>query len=97
MDYYRIQAGLPDRFRALGFRESNCINRDDVRTWCCHGYWQLYISLWLKDHRLGPRILECQVYSHLDVNSDDPIEKQKQACAAKAAFDVSQYAPWALS
>ena len=52
MNWYRVQWGLPDRFAALGWRESNCRNEDSVRTFCCHGYWQLYVSLHLSDWRL---------------------------------------------
>ena len=94
MNFYRVQWGLPERFSALGWRESNCRNEDGVRTFCCHGYWQLYTSLHLQDHRLAPRMELCGVSSHYDLNSDNPLEKQKQACAAKALFDVVGYSAW---
>jgi hypothetical protein len=96
MAFYRVQAGLPDRFQALGWRESNCRNEDQVRTFCCHGYWQMYTSLHVRDHRLAPRMAACGVFSHHDLNSDDPLEKQRQACAAKALFDVVGYSAWSL-
>ena len=94
MNFYRVQWGLPERFSALGWRESNCRNEDGVKTYCCHGYWQLYTSLHLKDHRLQPKMEFCGVSSHYDLNSDNPLEKQKQACAAKALFDVVGYSAW---
>lgn len=98
MDWWFVQAGLPLKdFHWRGVRESNCINRDDVRTWCCHGYLQLYISLWITDHRLGPLLAACDVRSHEDVNSNTPLDKQRQACAAKAAYDVVGLSPWATS
>lgn len=97
MTWYRINAGLPARFDQLGWRESNCRNEDAVRTYCCHGYWQLYISLWLTDHRMAPRLAACGVDSAQDVNSDTPGDKWRQGCAAKAAFDVVGYSAWASS
>ena len=98
MEFYRIQAGLPERFQAIGYRESRCLNRDDVRTFCCHGWWQLYVSVQLADHRAGPVFRDyCAIYSHDDVNSDTPLDKQRQACGAKALFDIVGYTAWALT
>lgn len=96
MGFYRQQWGLPPVFDQLGYRESRCLNRDDVKTFCCHGYWQLYTSLHLRDHRLAPKLAACEVRSHHDLNSDDPLEKQKQACAARALYDVVGLEAWAL-
>lgn len=95
MTWYRVQAGLPAKFDRLGWRESNCRNEDAVRTFCCHGYWQLYVSLHLRDHRLASRYAACGVDSADDVNSDTPIDKWRQACAAKAVHDV-QPGAWNL-
>lgn len=94
MGFYRAQAGLPERFNTLGRRESDCRNEDNVKTWCCHGYWQMWTSLHLDDPRMAPKMVECGVLSHHDLNSDNPLEKQKQACAAKALYDVAGYQPW---
>ena len=94
MNFYRVQWGLPAKFSALGWRESNCRNEDGVRTYCCYGYWQLYTSLHLKDQRLRPKMEWCGVFSSNDLNSDNPLEKQKQACAARALFDVVGYSAW---
>jgi hypothetical protein len=97
MSWYRQRAGLPARFDALGWRESNCRNEDGVRTGCCHGYLQLNVSLHLRDHRLAGRYHECGVYSYADVNSDTPGDKLRQMCAAKALFDVVGYSAWSTS
>ena len=98
MEFYRVQAGLPDRFQALGYRESRCLNRDDVRTWCCWGHYQLWVDLHLRDHRAGPVFRDhCAIYSYDDVNSNTPLDKQRQACGAKALFDIVGYQAWALS
>ena len=96
MHWYRQRAGLPARFDALGWRESNCRNEDGVRTYCCYGWWQLNVGLHLRDHRLAGRYHQCGVYSYADVNSDTPGDKLRQACAAKALFDVVGYSAWAL-
>ncbi len=97
MHWYRVSAGLPARFDALGWRESNCRNEDRVRTSCCHGWWQLNVGLHLRDHRLAPRYRACGVTSYTDVNSDTPNDKRRQACAAKALFDVVGFSAWSTS
>lgn len=95
MNFYRVQWGLPDRFAGLGWRESNCRNEDGVRTWCCYGYWQNYISSHLRAPGYAYRIkTECQVDGADDINSDIPIEKQKQACVTAVVWQVSGYGPW---
>jgi len=94
MNFYRVQWGLPERFNAIGWRESNCRNEDGVRTSCCHGYWQMWTALHLDDHRLAPKMNFCGVFSYQDLNSDNPLEKQKQACAAKALYDTVGYSAW---
>jgi len=94
MSFYRQQWGLPYQFDQIGWRESNCRNEDGVRTSCCHGYWQLWTSLHLQDHRLVDKMHLCGVWSHHDLNSDTPIEKQRQACAARMLFDVVGYSAW---
>lgn len=96
MNWYRRAVGLPEVFASLGWRESNCRNEDAVKTFCCHGYWQMYTSLHLRDHRLAPKMNNCGVYSHYDLNSDTPGDKRRQACAAKALYDTVGLTPWAL-
>lgn len=95
-NFYRVQWGLPERFNKLAWRESNCRNEDGVKTYCCHGYLQLYVSYQIKDHRVVDRYHECGVYSHEDLNSDTPIEKQRQLCAASVLYDIEGFSPWAL-
>lgn len=96
MHWYRVSAGLPARFDSLGWRESNCRNEDGVHTSCCYGWWQLNVTLHLRDHRLVDRYHACGVYSYRDVNSDTAGDKRRQACAAKALFDVVGYSAWSL-
>jgi hypothetical protein len=94
MMFYLTQRGFPEQFRRIGWRESNCRNEPEVRTYCCHGYLQLYVSIHLKDHRLGPKYAECGVASHHDINDVDPVSKQRHACAARALYDVQGIAAW---
>ena len=96
MDFYRRQWGLPDRFNQLGWRESRCTNDDQVRTWCCYGYLQLYVTLHLSDLRLILHYHACEVDEPGDVDSDSPYDKQRQMCAAAALYDVVGYQAWAL-
>lgn len=96
MEFYRIQRGLPAYFGAerwqMGWKESNC--RNNVSSFCCHGYWQLYVSLHLKDHRLAPLYKECGISSVSDVLGNEPIQKQKNACGAAAVLSVSGCQAW---
>jgi hypothetical protein len=93
MSFYRQQFGLPARFDGIGWRESNCRNEDGVHTSCCWGYWQLH------QMHLGGEVYarNCDVHSYRDVNSDNPLEKQKQACAAKQLYDAAGTSPWAAT
>lgn len=92
--FYRVQAGLPDVFDRLAWRESNC--RNDVRTYCCYGIWQLYFTQHLADARMRPRYALCGIDSVSDYYGNDPSQKQKQACATKALYDVVGLSPWSL-
>lgn len=94
MSWYRQRVGLPARFDQLGWRESNCRNEDGVHTSCCYGWWQLNVGLHLRDPRIAPRYAACGVDSYLDVNSDTPGDKSRQACAAKALYDVVGLSAW---
>ena len=90
--FYRIQFGLPDAFDGLAWRESNC--RNDVRTSCCFGLWQLYVSLHLRDARLAPSYAECGVDDPGDVFGPSALAKQRNACAAAAVYAVSGGGAW---
>jgi hypothetical protein len=96
--FYREQAGLPDVFDALAYRESRCRNEDSVRTFCCYGAWQNYISSHLsRQSAYRERIInECQVRGADDINSDNPLEKQKSACVTAVVYSISGLRPWAL-
>jgi len=97
MHWYRANAGLPARFDAIGWRESNCRNEDGVHTSCCYGYWQLNVGLHMRDGRIAPKYRACGVDSYTDVNSDTPGDKLRQACAAKALYDVVGLSAWAAT
>jgi hypothetical protein len=98
MMFYGRQFGLPERFAGIGWRESNCRNEDAVRTYCCHGYWQLYFTVNSADHRTGPRWRdECSIYYATDFNSNTAIEKQRQACGAGVLYDIVGTAPWSAT
>lgn len=94
MSFYRQQAGLPAVFDRIGWRESNCRQEDGVRTYCCYGYLQLYVTLFLKDGRMAPRAAACGVNGINDVNSDTPIDKQRHMCLANALYEVDGMSPW---
>jgi len=96
MHRYRIAAGLPAIFDQLGWRESRCLNTVTSRTGCCVGYWQLFVTLHLRDPRVAPRYALCGVRSAADVIGDDRRAKRRQACAAKALLDVAGIGAWSL-
>jgi hypothetical protein len=97
MSYYRAQWGLPASFDTLGWRESGCRNEETVRTFCCYGYWQLYISTFVRDLRAGPRLAaECSVYSSVDVDGNNPADKQRQACAAAVMYSIQGVGAWSV-
>lgn len=96
MNWYRKYVGLPERFDSLGYRESRC--RNDVRTFCCYGYWQNYISSHLSPNsRYRNRIInECDVHGVSDIYGNLPEQKLGQACVTKVVYDISGYVPWRL-
>lgn len=73
MDFYRAQWHLPPVFTSMGFRESSCDNKAENS--CCHGYWQIHERYW--DY-----IPVCDVYNIYSLQGDDPLAKQRNACAA---------------
>jgi hypothetical protein len=94
MRFYANQFGLPARFDSIGWRESNCRNEDGVRTSCCHGYWQLH-QMHFRPGNIMDR--NCNADSFEDVNSDNPLDKQRQACAAKQLYDQVGLSPWSAT
>lgn len=96
MTWYRIQAGLPDRFDGIGYRESRC--RNDVRTWCCFGHFQNFLSSHLSSQsQYRPGIINvCKVTQVSDFYGTHPLQKQKQACVTRIVYDISGFSPWAL-
>lgn len=107
MNFYRLQWGLPERFGdyprsgprskwGLGWRESNCRNEEGVKTYCCYGWWQLYFTLHARDAHMSKVYARCEVYSIWDYNGDEPLDKQKMACATAGLYALNGYSPWAL-
>lgn len=107
MNFYRVQWGLPYQFSdqprtgprsswGYGWRESNCRNEEGVRTYCCYGYWQLYFSIHMADARMSKVYAACEIDQISDYNGDEPLDKQKQACAAAGLFKTMGYSPWKL-
>ena len=92
MNFYRVQMGLPEgwsdqprtgpkRWWGLGWRESNC--RNDVKTFCCYGYWQI---AWANRNAHGYKtagvFTNCGVRYLSDWFGSAPEQKQKSACIA---------------
>ena len=93
MLFYARQFGLPDSFSTrIGWRESNCRNEDGVHTSCCWGYFQLHEMHFRNHPEIYGRI--CGAYSYQDVNSDNPLDKQRQACSAKQLYDAVGMSAW---
>ena len=94
MDWYINYVGLPSVFHGLGWRESNCKN--DVRTYCCYGYWQEYISLWLsnKSAYRDALVNSCSISGVNSIYGLSDKQKLAQACAAKVVYNISGLTPW---
>ena len=96
MDWYRKYAGLPTVFDSLGYRESRCNN--DVRTYCCYGYWQNYLEshLSVKSAYREWIINECGVREISDIFGNSDNQKYKQACVTFVVYSISGLAPWKI-
>lgn len=95
MQWHRTNVGLPAYFDRIVYRESRCTADPSVRTSCCVGPLQLYVSLHLKDHRLAPKYHACGVRSERDVDGPDDIARHY--CAAKALWSVVGDDAWAAT
>lgn len=94
MEWYINHVGLPSVFSSLGWRESNC--RNDVRTFCCYGWWQEYINLWLSNkssYRDG-LINDCGISGVDSIFGTSDSQKLASACAAKVVYEISGLTPW---
>jgi hypothetical protein len=83
--FYRIQAGLPTVFDRLAKAESQCQN--DVNSWCCYGIWQIH-KLWVS------QLKSCDIDSIDDYFGDNPLDKQRNACAARYVYNESGAGAW---
>lgn len=92
VDVFRRLFDLPDRFVGLAFRESSCDN--SATTWCCYGWFQLYVELHLADHRLAPLYAECGITGPADVLGDTPAAKRRNVCGAAAVYQIQGGSAW---
>lgn len=92
MRWHRVNVGLPPIFDKIVWGESRCQADPSVRTFCCVGPLQLYVSLHLRDHRLVDRYHQCGVFGISDVNGREDLFRHY--CAAKALYDVMGTQPW---
>lgn len=96
MRWYRQQAGLPDVFDAIGYRESRCHN--EVGNSCCHGWWANYLSSHLSQHsQYRQRVIdECGVTTVADIRGVSPEQKRASACVTFVVWSISGMSPWSL-
>ena len=81
--FYRQQAGLPERFDGIIWRESNC--QPDARNWCCSGLSQIH-KLWVS------KLAHCGVYVR-----DDLFDSQRNMCAAAYVLAVQGINAWSTA
>ena len=87
MEFYRVQAGLPDDFDWIGRAESECTNT--ASTFCCHGHYQIH-EQWVNDRSAR----ECDVWSKWDYDDTSALSKQKSACMAHLVLDEQGICAW---
>lgn len=88
MEWYREQAGLPAEFDRIGYLESRCMN--DVNTWCCYGYFQIYAGL----HIGAGSFDECGVDEISDMFGGSAVVKQRNVCMAVRVFRQQGRCAW---
>lgn len=96
MSFYRQQAGLPEQFDAIGYRESRCRNDVTSRTGCCFGWLQLYLASHLRSPGYRDGVAACGVTQVADIRGNSDAQKRAQMCVAKVLYDVSGMSPWRL-
>lgn len=75
----------PKRQQGIGWRESNC--RNDVRTSCCYGYFQIAIGNRTAAGYAAAGVFSwCGVERSRDFFGDDPAAKQRQVCVAAGLY-----------
>lgn len=94
MSFYRQQAGLPEQFDAIGFRESRCV--PTAENACCHGWWQAHEGNWRGTSYVIFFREHCQAMNADEIDNNDPRSMQEGACVAKVMFDISGMNPWRL-
>jgi hypothetical protein len=81
--FYRAQAGLPERFDGIIWRESRC--QPGASNWCCSGLSQIH-KLWV------PKLAGCDVYVR-----DDLYDPQRNLCAASYVLAVQGIDAWSTA
>lgn len=98
MSWYRQQAGLPEQFDAIGWRESKCQN--DARPTNAvarsyRGWWSVGV-MHIRNKVYGPGAAACGITSEWDYYGTSPEQKKASACFAKVLYDISGMQPWRL-
>lgn len=89
MRWYRINAGLPEKFDSIGYRESRCQN--DARPTlpaasCCRGYWAIHKgNITAPGYKAGAAA--CGIRTEWDYYGTSHEQKLASACFAKVLFD----------
>lgn len=97
MSFYRREAGLPDVFDSIGFRESRCQNdaRPTLPTAsCCRGWWAIHKAN-IRAPGYSAGAASCGIKSEEDYYGTSEEQKRASACFAKVLYDVSGMTPWA--
>ncbi len=89
MEWHFDAVGLPDEFDWIGFGESSCRNDVISPTGCCFGYAQAHTI-----HIGQPHTAHCDVFAADDMFGANPIARSKNACMAKAIFDLQGFCAW---
>lgn len=98
MSWYRQQAGLPEQFDAIGYRESRCRNdapptNSVARNY--RGWWSVGV-MHIRNKVYGPGAAACGITSEWDYYGTSHEQKQASACFAKVLYDHSGMNPWRL-
>lgn len=98
MSWYRQQAGLPEIFDSIGWRESNCKNDAPptlAAAACCRGWWAIHRSnIRAPGYSSGAKA--CGITTESDYYGTSVEQKKASACFAKVLYDVSGMTPWAV-
>ena len=98
MSWYRQDAGLPEAFDAIGYRESRCDNGARPTNSVAsryRGWWSVGV-MHINNKIYGPGAAACGIRTEADYYGNSPSQKKASACFAKVLYDYSGMQPWAL-